>query len=125
MEYGLLLTTILSSAGVFSLIQFFITRHDHKRNDMCEIKKELKDLKYSQGDTNTRITRMELLGLVRDDPDNTDAILQVAEYYFIELDGNAYAHAIFEKWAVEHGVAIGWLPKLKKGVKHGKKSSKI
>ena len=125
MDYGLIITAILSSAGVFGLIQFLISRHDNKKGEFNYIKRELKALKKSQNDTNVKITRMELLGLIRNDPDNVDTILEVAEYYFIELYGNAYAHAIFEKWAVEHGVAIGWLPKLKKGVKNGKKSSKI
>ena len=125
MDYGLIITTILSSAGLFGLVQFFVTRNDHKKNNLGRIESEIKALKKSQDDTNTRVTRIELLGLMRDDPENIDAILQVAEYYFIELDGNAYVHAMFENWAVKHGVAIGWLPKLKKGVKNGKKSSKI
>ena len=123
MEYGLLFSTILGSAGVFSLIQFLVTRHDRKKEDFSGIKEELNKLREAQNGTNVRVTRMELLGLMRDDPDNIDAILQVAEYYFIELDGNAYAHSVFEKWAVEHGVAIGWLPKLTKGVKYGKKEN--
>ena len=125
MDYGLIITTILSSAGLFGLVQFFVTRNDRKKNNLGRIESEIKALKKSQDDTNTRVTRIELLGLMRDDPENIDAILQVAEYYFIELDGNAYVHAMFENWAVKHGVAIGWLPKLKKGVKNGKKSSKI
>lgn len=122
MNYGLLITTILSSAGVFSLIQFFVVRHDRKKEDLVGIRKEINKLRKAQTDTNIRVTRIELLSLIRDDPNNVDAILQVAEYYFIELDGNAYAHAVFEKWAKEHGVATGWLPKITKGVKHGKKS---
>lgn len=125
MDYGLIITTILSSAGLFGLVQFFVTRNDRKKNNLGRIESEIKALKKSQDDTNTRVTRIELLGLMRNDPENIDAILQVAEYYFIELDGNAYVHAMFENWAVKHGVAIGWLPKLKKGVKNGKKSSKI
>ena len=115
MEIGIILAAILSSAGLFGLIQFLISRHDSKKNDYNLIKSELANIKKSQNDTNIRVTRMELLSLMRNDPTNIDAILQVAEYYFIELDSNAYAHAIFEKWAVEHGVAIGWLPKLRKG----------
>lgn len=121
-DFGLLIPAILGSAGVFSLIQFLVTRHDRRNDDLKVIKKELAIMKKSQDDTNIRISRMELMSLIKNDPDNIDAILQVAEYYFIELDGNAYAHAVFEKWAVEHGVAIGWLPKITKGVKHGKKS---
>lgn len=121
MDYGLIITAILSSAGLFSLIQFLVVRHDNKKNNFTSVMKELKDIKDGQRNTDIRITRMELMNLIKEDPNNVDAVLQVAEYYFIELDGNAYAHAIFEKWAIEHGVAIGWLPKLTKGVKNGKK----
>lgn len=121
MDLGLLVPAILGSAGVFSLIQFLVSRHDRRSDDFATIKKELTTMKKCYEDTNTRVSRMELMGLIRDDPNNIDAILQVAEYYFIELDGNAYAHAVFEKWAKEHGVATGWLPKITKGVKHGKK----
>lgn len=125
MDYGLIITTILSSAGVFGLVQFLINRHDNKKGDMAYIKNELERMNATINETIIRVTRNELKDLIQDYPDNVDAILQVAEYYFIELDGNAYAHSVFEDWAVKHGVAIGWLPKLKKGVKNGKKSSKI
>jgi len=121
MDFGLFFSTILGSAGVFSLIQFFVTRHDHRKDDLDEIKKELASIKKIQDETIIRVTRGELTDLIKDNPENVDAILQVAEYYFIELDGNAYAHSVFEKWAIEHGVAIGWLPKLTKGAKDGKK----
>ena len=123
MDIGLFVSGILGSAGVFSLVQFLVSRHDRKHDDLSEIKKDLEGIKTSQEDTNLRVTRMELASLIQMDSENVDAILQVAEYYFIELDGNAYAHAMFEKWAKEHNVAIGWLPKLKKGVRHGTKLS--
>lgn len=121
MDYGLIITAILSSAGLFSLIQFLVVRHDNKKNSFTSVMKELKEIKDVQKNTDIRITRMELINLIKEDPDNIDAVLQVAEYYFIELDGNAYAHAIFEKWAISHGVATGWLPKITKGVKNGKR----
>lgn len=120
-DYGIIFTTILSSAGLFGLIQFLVTRHDRKKENLATIKKDLEQLRKSQESTAVRVTRMELTDLIRNDPENKDAILQVAECYFIELDGNAYAHAMFEKWAIEHGVAIGWLPKITKGVKNGKR----
>lgn len=120
MDYTIIFSTILGSAGLFGLLQFIINRHDKKKDDLATIKKSLKELKNSQESIAVRVTRMELTDLIRNDPNNKDAILQVAECYFIELDGNAYAHAMFEKWAEEHGVATGWLPKITKGVKHGK-----
>lgn len=119
-----LFSTIIGSAGVFSLAQFLISRHDRKKDDLDSIKKELKSIKAGQDTINTKVTRMELMNLIKEDSNNIDSILQVAEYYFIELDGNAYAHAMFEQWAKAHGVAIGWLPKITKGVKNGKKKAK-
>lgn len=120
-DYNIIFTACLGSAGLFGLIQFLFTRHDRKKDSLLEIKRDILNIKNSQNDTNIRVTRMELLALIRNDPTNIDAILQVAEYYFIELDGNAYAHAVFSKWARENGVDTGWLPKIKKGVNHGKK----
>lgn len=121
MDFGLFFSTMLGSAGLFGLIQFLITRRDREKDKLGAIIKDLEQVKNSQEATSIRVTRMELTDLLRNDPENIDAILQVAECYFIELDGNAYAHSMFEKWAIEHGVAIGWLPKITKGVKNGKK----
>ena len=122
MDFWGVFATVLGSAGVFSLAQFLITRHDRRKDDLGGIEKRLGAIEKGQDDMNLRVSRIELAGLIRNNPDNIDAILQVAEYYFIDLHGNAYAHAMFEKWANEHGVAIGWLPKITKGVKNGKKS---
>lgn len=122
MDAGVIIATILGSAGLFSLIQFLITRHDKKHESLNGVRRKLNEIIKTQDDMNLRVTRMELAGLIRNNPDNIDAILQVAEHYFIDLDGNAYAHAVFEKWATEKGVAIGWLPKIsKEGANHGKK----
>lgn len=114
MDIALIISGVLGSAGVFSLIQFLISRHDHNKDDLGAIKNDLDSIKTGQTNLNIRVTRMELTNLIQNDSDNLDAILQVAEYYFIDLDGDAYAHAVFEKWATEHGVAIGWLPKIRK-----------
>lgn len=121
MGIGLFITGLLGSAGFFSLIQFLVTRSDRKKSDLSEIKQDLDSIKKSQIDTKIRVTRIELTNLIQNDPNNLDAILQVAEAYFIDMDGNAYVHAMFEKWAKAHGVAIGWLPKLKKGARNGTK----
>ena len=98
---------------MFGFIQFWVTRHDAKKSDIRALRNDIAAIKRSQNDIQIRQTRMELIGLIRMDPDNVDAILQVAEHYFIELDGNAYAHALFEKWAKAQEVPVGWLPKLR------------
>lgn len=112
MGWEFLLGAILGSAGLFSLIQFLISRKDSKNDKFVKISNQLDKLGKTQEETILRITRIELLSLIREDPENIDAILQVAEKYFIELDGNAYAHAIFLAWAKRYGVDTGWLPKI-------------
>lgn len=113
MDYGALITGLFGGGAVFGFIQFWVTRHDAKKSDIRALRNDIAAIKRSQNDIQIRQTRIELIGLIRMDPDNVDAILQVAEHYFIELDGNAYAHALFEKWAKAHEVPVGWLPKLR------------
>lgn len=113
MDYGALITGLFGGGAVFGFIQFWVTRHDAKKSDIKALRNDIAAIKRTQNDIQIRQTRIELIGLIRMDPDNVDAILQVAEHYFIELDGNAYAHALFEKWAKAHDVPVGWLPKLR------------
>lgn len=42
------------------------------------------------------------------DPENKDAILKEAEYYFLTLKGDGYMHDIFSKWAEDNNVDISW-----------------
>lgn len=113
MDYVALLIGLFGGGAVFGFIQFWVTRHDAKKSDIRILRQDMGAIKRSQEDMAIRVTRIELFMLIRHDPDNVDAILQVAEHYFIELDGNAYAHALFEKWAKAHDVPVGWLPKLR------------
>lgn len=121
MDAGMVFSAIISSSALVALIQFLVNRHDRKKDDLAGLRREINSIKRTQEETILRVTRAELKDLIFTDPDNIDGILQVAEYYFIELDGNAYAHAMFMKWAKEHGVETGWLPKITKGVSNGKR----
>lgn len=115
MDVGLaILTAIIGSTGVFSFVQYLISRHDNKDKDLADIKRQLNTAKKVQYETILRVTRLELKGLIRDDPTNKDAILQVAQYYFVDLDGNGYMHALFEQWAKKYDVPTNWLPKVNK-----------
>lgn len=114
MDLGVaLLTGCLGAGGVIGFVQFLISRHDNQKSQLISIKKELDSIKNTLQETIIRVTRGELKDLIRDDPDNVEAIMQVGGYYFVELDGNAYMHAIFEKWAKEHDQPTNWLPKLR------------
>ena len=114
MDIGVaLISGLLGAGGLISFVQFMISRHDNKNSELNAIKKELKEIRDTQKETIIRVTRGELKDLIRDDPENIEAVIQVAEYYFKDLNGNAYMHTIFEKWAKEHDQPTGWLPQLK------------
>lgn len=114
MDLGIAIVTgFLGAGGVIGFIQFLISRHDNNKSELNAIKKELDSIKSTLEETIIRVTRGELKDLIRDDPDNIEAIMQVAGYYFVDLDGDAYMHSIFEKWAQEHNQPTNWLPTLK------------
>ena len=114
MDLGVaIISGFLGAGGIIGFIQFMIARHDNKDSELKTIKKDLEDIRATQQETIIRVTRGELKDLIRDDPDNVEAIMQVAGYYFVDLDGNAYMHAIFEKWAKEHDQPTSWMPQLK------------
>lgn len=107
-----IVASLFGSAGLFSLIQFLITRNDDKTRSLNQIKNQLKavDGKCTRNELAT--TRLQLFFLLETQPDNEDAIEATAERYFIELDGDAEAWMPFYKWAVQHGVDTGWYKSL-------------
>lgn len=57
-------------------------------------------------DTRKDTLRIQLMMLIKDQPDNTDSILKVAEVYFLELDGDWYMTSEFKKWANAHNIEV-------------------
>ena len=58
-----------------------------------------------------RITRLELQGLINDTPENRTEIEKLARYYFLELDGDTYMTSMYSKWATEYGGNIEFVLK--------------
>ena len=105
---GVLITGIFGSAGLFSLVQYLISRHDGKNKDLVQIKNKLNSIDKKCTRNELATARLQLFFLMETQPDNEDAIEATAQRYFIELDGNAEAWAPFHKWAVKHDVDTGW-----------------
>ena len=126
MDAGILIGAIFGSAGLFSFLEFLVRRHDHKRSPLKDVQDELKKnteetmkAREEARQFNLRITRMELFELIKLDPENKKAILEIAYQYFIELDGDLYMHDMFETWANEYNVSTIGL--IKKGDHHAKR----
>ena len=60
-------------------------------------------------------TRIQLLTLIQNTPEDHESIINVAWKYFQQLDGDWYMTTLFLKWANEQGVDVS---NLLKGVKH-------
>ena len=64
---------------------------------------ELKDVTL---DTRKDTLRIQLLMIMRDQPENTDTILKLAETYFVKLKGDWYMTVEFMKWAKANDIMI-------------------
>lgn len=121
MDAGIaIVASFFGSAGLFGLIQFLISRHDGKNQDIAHIKEQLDKIDNKCDRNEQATTRLQLIFLINSQPDNKDTILQTAQRYFIELNGNGEAWAIFNAWATENKLDTGWYKALLKREKGNK-----
>lgn len=76
---------------------------DKKINEINETLTKVLDISE---DTRKDTLRIQLMMLMRDQEDNIDTILRVAETYFVKLQGDWYMTSEFNKWAKKHDVTI-------------------
>lgn len=97
-----IIVAILASNGIFSFLQYLITRHDTKKNiegKLETMKTEIKaKLKKQEKDS----LRTQLLLMILLKPNESQEILTVGERYFHDLKGNWYMTSIFSKWLEEN-----------------------
>lgn len=103
-----IVSSALGSAGLFSLIQFLISRHDKKNDDRCQYTAQLNRIEAKSDRNELAICRLQLIYLIHEQPDDKDTILHTAQRYFIELDGNGEAWAVFDTWAKARELDLGW-----------------
>lgn len=101
-------SAILGSAGIFSFVQFLISRHDGKNKDLAQIKKQLDAISSKCDRNELATTRLQLIFLIDSQPLNKDTILATAQRYFVELDGDGEAWAVFYGWAEHNKLDLGW-----------------
>lgn len=79
------------------------------------ISSQISDLKTtvqtSDKSQNQQITRLELMELMNNQPDNVAEIEKVAKHYFQDLGGNWYMTGLYSKWCQKYGgdpsIAVG------------------
>ena len=111
--------SIFAGLGVtLLLISFYVDKQaEYTHNELVahikdsintrnEITSSLKDLKEITLDTRKDTIRIQLLMVMKDQPENIDTILKLAETYFVKLEGDWYMTSEFTKWANAHDVIV-------------------
>lgn len=75
----------------------------------AQIQENTRELQQFKSENEMRESRMELMNLIADYPENVDDVLKAAEHYFIDLKGDYVADKAFEDWAAEHGVNSSYI----------------
>lgn len=89
-------------AGLFGFLQFLITRHDNKKDELGEITRRLKEMEKDQ-------CRTQMLLLISDYPSENAEIMKIAEHYFKSeenggLGGDWYMTNLFNKWLTKQNL---------------------
>lgn len=93
-----ILGVICGASGLFSFVQFLITRRDKKKDKSFErLNKRLDEHELSD-------LRMQLLMLMKLFPDNANEIMLVAKRYFSDLHGDWYMSSLFNTWLSSQGI---------------------
>lgn len=94
--------TIIAAVLGSSLIQYLISRHDSRAEKANENMKTLSKLERDS-------VRLQILFMMKFQPERKEKILEIAEYYFHKLKGDWYMTDIFSEWLQENGINIpGW-----------------
>lgn len=88
---------VIGSTGLFTFLQFLISRNDKKKEHLDDVHLALKELRK---DT----TRTQLMMLFTDYPEQHDEIMTLAEFYFHNLGGNWYMSTLFSSWLQKEGL---------------------
>lgn len=91
------------------IIQFFVTRHDNRKNDSIEnklspIEKKLDKIIAEQKTSEKDALRTQLLVMMTVLPNNHEEIMTLAQRYFDDLKGDWFYSSLFAKWLKENNV---------------------
>lgn len=76
------------------------------KDQVSNIESSMQTILSVAEDTRKDTLRIQLMMLMKEEENNIDTILKVAETYFVELQGDWYMTSEFSKWAKRHDVVI-------------------
>lgn len=89
-----IIVAIIGSTALSTLVQFFVNRHDAKKNVQSRLVTLEKDT-----------LRTQLLLLLTMKPEEQQEVLTIGQHYFEKLDGNWYMTSLFNKWLKANNIA--------------------
>ena len=99
---SLIISGVIAIFGVFTGIVSWVNAQvqDAITTEISELRSEIKT---NHEQTDRKITRLELLNLIHNQPTNVTEIEKVARYYFQTLKGDWYVTGIYSRWCAEYG----------------------
>lgn len=83
-----------------------------QENATASLRSDIEQLSNDVASIKLDTTRMQLMTLINEDPDNVTDILKVAKYYFKDLHGDWYMSGMFADWAEKHNIDVSHLVQL-------------
>ena len=96
--------SILGSTSFFAFVQFLIQRHDKKKGVVAELIRTIKELKDDVDVLKTDMLRTQLMDMIHIHPEDVSDIMDLAEEYFVKVNGNWYMSSVFKEWLIEHDI---------------------
>lgn len=87
---------------------------DRVEEQIEEVKEEMHE---SDENTDRKLTRLELMNLIQNQPTNIAEVERVARHYFIDCNGDWYATKFYSEWATEYGGDLSFLVNTDSGSK--------
>lgn len=84
-----------------------LQKHIQESNELrAELKECMVNNKQMMVDIRRDTLRIQLSNYIKDQPENIDTIIKIAEEYFVHLKGDWYATSEFRKWAKAHDIEV-------------------
>lgn len=61
------------------------------------------EMEASDESTDRKLTRLELMNLIQNQPTNIAEVERVAKHYFVDCNGDWYATKFYSEWATAYG----------------------
>lgn len=82
-------------------------KHIEEENELkTKLQECMVDNKKMMQDIRKDTLRIQLSNYMKDQPENIDTIIKIAETYFVEMNGDWYMTSEFQKWADSQGIKV-------------------